>query len=98
MNFLKNWFIIRKEIRKNLLKWIQKQKTTILIKKSLKKNLKKLKQKPDLYKKCFTFFVSKCFKQKKLETLTKNVKHLKQKYYFCFCFKSLRQKKILFFC
>jgi len=63
LNFLKNWFIIRKEIRKNLLKWIQKQKTTILIKKSLKKNLKKLKQKPDLYKKCFTFFVSIfCFK------------------------------------
>jgi hypothetical protein len=58
LNFLKNWFIIRKEIRKNLLKWIQKQKTTILIKKSLKKNLKKLKQKPD----------KKCFKQKKLET------------------------------
>ena len=23
----------------------------------------------------------------KIETLTKNVKHLKQKYYFCFCFK-----------
>ena len=85
MNFLKNWFIIRKEIRKNLLKWIQKQKTTILIKKSLKKNLKKLKQQPDLYKNCFTFFVSKCFKQKKLETLTKNVKH--------FLFQKLR-----FFC
>jgi len=32
-------------------------------------------------------------KQKKLERLTKNGFHLKQKYYFCFCFKSLRPDK-----
>lgn len=57
MNFLKNWFIIRKEIRKNLLKWIQKQKTTILIKKSLKKKPKKTETKTVDHYFCFSFLL-----------------------------------------